>query len=418
LQHEPRRQESSICALNKFLKLTYVDGSDLMDGDSRAPRPAVLIVDDVEANLLAVEALLVDMNCDVVLSRSGEHALRQLLRRDFAVVLLDVQMPGMDGYEVSRLVRGNPATRDVPIIFLTAGNESEQTALRGYGSGGVDVLFKPVNPAFVRDKVAIFLELWLSRRQIADAKAELERSNRALEAFSYSVSHDLRAPLRSIDGFAQSLIEDHAASLDERGLGDLRRVRAAARRMALLIDDLLLLSQVSRRTVHRSRFDLSAAARAIAAELGQKQTQHQVWFSVQPELLLDADPGLMRILLENLLGNAWKFTSKTPEPRVEVGALQENGSVVYFVKDNGAGFNMTYANQLFAPFRRLHREADFPGTGIGLATVQRIVEHHGGRAWAQGAVGQGATIYFTVPAQAELGTVNGKPTVRSHYDEA
>jgi two-component system, sensor histidine kinase and response regulator len=367
------------------------------DDDSRARRPTVLVVDDIEANLVAMSALLGGMDCDVALSRSGEDALRQILKRDFAVVLLDVQMPGMDGFEVSQLVRSNPATREVPIIFLTASNQSEEAALRGYDSGAVDVLFKPVNPVFVRGKVAVFLELWTSRRQIADAKANLERINRELEAFSYSVSHDLRAPLRHIDGFSQSLIEECGPQLGERGLEDLRRVRRSAQRMMQLIDDLLLLSRVSRRQVHRTRVDLTQLAGAVAADLQHKQSEPRVEFVVQPDMIVDADSGLVRVLLENLLGNAWKFTAKTAQPRVEFGSELEDDKLVYFVKDNGAGFNMAHAQKLFAPFQRLHKEADFPGTGIGLATVQRIVEHHGGRVWARGEVGHGAQIRFTLP---------------------
>jgi light-regulated signal transduction histidine kinase (bacteriophytochrome) len=173
--------------------------------------------------------------------------------------------------------------------------------------------------------------------------------------------------------------------------------------MAQLIDDLLSLSRVSRQGVHRTRLDLSKLAGSVAADLEQKHSESRVTFCVGPEMIVDADPGLIRILLENLLGNAWKFTAKTSEPRVEVGCARNENGLTYFVKDNGAGFNMAYAHQLFAPFRRLHKDADFPGTGIGLATVNRIVEQHGGRVWAEGAVGQGATIHFTLPSREELG---------------
>jgi signal transduction histidine kinase len=373
----------------------------------------VLVVDDNQANLAAVQALLEGMCCDVVLASSGDAALRQLLRRDFAVVLLDVQMPGMDGYEVSRLVRDNPATRDVPIIFLTASNESKHTALRAYGSGAVDVLFKPIDPTFVRSKVAVFIELWNNRHELEAAKACLQRSNRELEAFSYSVSHDLRAPLRSIDGFSQAIIESHASGLGVEGLDYLHRVRNAAQRMTHLIDDLLMLSRVGRQGLNRTRVNLTELATAVAAELRQKQPARTVKLSVQEDVALSADRGLLRIVLENLLGNAWKFTSKTEHPSIEVGATDSEGELTCWVKDNGAGFNMAHSSRLFAPFQRLHSDADFPGTGIGLATVHRIIERHGGRVWARAEVGQGATVFFSVPSPSQVAVVHVSPSAES-----
>jgi len=236
-------------------------------------------------------------------------------------------------------------------------------------------------------------------QRVRERTAQLETANRELEAFSYSVSHDLRAPLRSIDGFSQALLEDHADMLNAKGQDYLRRVRAAAQRMGELIDDLLQLSRVGRTDLRRKRVDLSPVARFVAAELAKSEPERHVEVVIQDHLVTEADPSLLRIVLENLLGNAWKFTGKVASPKIEFKAIEAGGEVVYCVCDNGSGFDMNYVGRLFGPFQRLHAEKDFPGTGIGLATVQRIIDRHGGRVWAEGAVGHGATFFFTLPSR-------------------
>ncbi len=240
-------------------------------------------------------------------------------------------------------------------------------------------------------------------RKVIERTAELASANKELEAFSYSVSHDLRAPLRAIDGFSQALLEDYSAKLDDQARDYLGRVRAASQHMAELIDDMLNLARVTRATMQPAPVDLSALAASIAGELRQTQPERAVEFVIQPGLSAEGDAKLMHILLTNLLSNAWKFTGKQEHARIEFGAQRDNEVPAYFVRDNGAGFDMKYADKLFSVFQRLHAINEFPGTGVGLATVQRIVHRHGGRAWAEGAVGLGATFYFTVspePAQA------------------
>jgi light-regulated signal transduction histidine kinase (bacteriophytochrome) len=232
--------------------------------------------------------------------------------------------------------------------------------------------------------------------EIQRVNRELLGANKELEAFSYSVSHDLRAPLRSIDGFSQALLEDYADALDERGKGYLRRVRAAAQLMGALIDDFLNLSKVTRAEFRAERIDMSALARSIGAELRQANPDRRVEFRIADGLEATADSHLLRIVLENLLDNAWKFTSKRREASIEFGTGQLNGLLAYFVRDNGAGFDAAYADRLFGAFQRLHAMTEFPGTGVGLATVQRIIHRHGGRVWAEGAVDRGATFYFTL----------------------
>jgi PAS domain S-box-containing protein len=232
---------------------------------------------------------------------------------------------------------------------------------------------------------------------LARRNTELTAVNRELEAFSYSVSHDLRAPLRAIDGFSQALLEDHLDRLDEEGREHLHRVRAAAQRMAQLIDDLLDLSRVTRREMRRERVDLSALAREAIEQLRKADPGRAVEAEIADGAVAEGDPHLLRIVLDNLLGNAWKFTAKRPDARVEFGTTTTGeGERAFFVRDNGVGFDMAYADKLFGAFQRLHGMTEFPGTGIGLATVQRVVHRHGGRVWADATPGRGATFFFTL----------------------
>jgi len=237
---------------------------------------------------------------------------------------------------------------------------------------------------------------------LRDRAMILESVNHELEAFSYSVSHDLRAPLRAVDGFSRILLDEYADRLDDTGRDRLKRVRAAAQRMATLIDDLLKLSRITRSELKREDIDLSALANEVIEELRKQEPDRIVQCTIEPGVIVWGDHRLLRIVLDNLLGNAWKFTSKRPDARIEFGRQMQNGEPVYFVRDNGAGFDMAYAEKLFGAFQRLHDASEFPGTGIGLATVQRIIHKHGGRIWAEGAVEQGATFYFTLEAQEEL----------------
>lgn len=234
-------------------------------------------------------------------------------------------------------------------------------------------------------------------QRVRERTAELLAVNKELEAFCYSVSHDLRAPLRAIDGFTRAVCEDCGEHLSEDARAYLGRVCAATDRMARLIDDLLELSRMTRMEMHRHHVNLSSIARAIARELQESQPERQARFVIADNLTAYGDGRLLQIALANLLGNAWKFTGNKPVAIIEFGVESQNGRQVYFVRDNGAGFDMRYAGKLFGAFQRLHAGTEFPGTGIGLATVQRIVHRHGGRIWADGRVGEGATFYFTLP---------------------
>jgi light-regulated signal transduction histidine kinase (bacteriophytochrome) len=237
---------------------------------------------------------------------------------------------------------------------------------------------------------------------VLERTTELATANKELESFSYSVSHDLRAPLRTIDGFSQVLLEDYADKLDDLGKNYLKRVRSATQRMGHLIDDMITLSRVTRADMRRETIDLGALAAEVIAELQRSEPERPVDWHIESALVAQGDAGLLRVVLVNLLGNAWKFTGKTANAKIEFGANSvpdagnAEGMTEFFVRDNGAGYDMAYADKLFGAFQRLHLSSDFAGTGIGLATVQRIIHRHGGRVWAEGAVGKGATFYFTL----------------------
>jgi signal transduction histidine kinase len=397
---------------------------------STPPSPKrILAVDDSLTYLQELGFELRDEGYDVVLARSGEEALEVVAVQNVDCILLDLLMPGIGGQETCRRIKGSPALRNIPLIMLTA-VEDRQALIEGLGTGADDYIAKSSEFDVVRARVQAQIrrkqfedenrrireqllrsELQAAEaraaRELAEAKAELvdelKSKNEELEAFSYSVSHDLRAPLRGVDGFSQALLEDYSDRLDETGQNYLRRIRAAAQRMAALIDDMLLLSRVNRAQIDRERVDLSGLAQTVAEELGRQNPDHEVAVLIQPELIAHADRGMMRILLENLLGNAWKFTVRAADARIEFRADVSGTETVFLVQDNGAGFDMAHAGALFQPFQRLHSEADFPGTGIGLATVRRIVDRHGGRIWAEGTVDRGATVFFTVPLSRARG---------------
>jgi two-component system, NtrC family, sensor kinase len=383
----------------------------------------ILTVDDSLTYLHEVAAQLRQEGYDVIPARSGEEALELLSVQSVDCILLDLVMPGLSGQETCRRIKGSTAWRDIPLIMHTA-LEEQAAMIEGINAGADDYIAKSSDLEVLCARVRAQLrrkqfedenrnirEQLLqkevevvaanSARELAEIRAtfvdELKSKNIELEAFSYSVSHDLRAPLRSIDGFSKLLLDDYADKLDAKGQDFLHIVRESAQRMGELIDDLLLLSRVGRADLSRDKIDLSDIARGVSEELNKKDPDRRVKWCIEDQLLVEADSGLMRVAFDNLLGNSWKFTAKVSAPRIEVGTAQQEGVAVFFVRDNGAGFNMEYAEKLFSPFQRLHTELEFAGTGIGLATVHRIVDRHGGRIWADSAVDHGATFYFTLP---------------------
>jgi signal transduction histidine kinase len=368
---------------------------------------SILVVDDDTTKRFALKTILAPLGEDVVEASSGADALRQLLRREFAVLLLDVRMPTMDGFETAQLIRQRPRSELTPIIFVTALDQGETNTGRGYELGAVDFVFAPVVPAILRAKVAVFVELYRAQQELRRYRTQLERLveerttaltaiNRELEAFSYLVSHDLRAPLLAFDGLSEALLADYGGKLDSRAKDYLRRMRRASQRMGDVFDGLQALFRVTGGEIHRENVDISTMAAEIVEEMQASNSDRRVTVTIGPNLSVSGDARLVRILLGNLISNAWKFTGNKADATIEIGGEHVNGEARMLVRDNGVGFDMIHAHKLFGAFQRLHSQSEFPGMGIGLATVRRIVNRHGGRCWAEGAVGEGATLYFVL----------------------
>jgi two-component system, NtrC family, sensor kinase len=410
-----------LARLNAMLRSAGTQIADRGTASLLGPKK-ILAVDDSETSLRELADVLRADGYEVVLAHSGEEALDLLAIQSVDCILLDLIMPGIGGGETCRRMKSIAVVRDIPIIILTAVDDRD-SMIQGLAIGADDYITKSSDFELLRarvlaqirrkqfeDESRLIREQLLraeleavqaqTARKVAEARAalvgELEMKNRELEAFSYSVAHDLRAPLRSIDGFSQALLEDCADKLDDEGKQHLRYVREAAQGMAVLIDGLLSLARVARSEFRREPVDLTSLVQDIFAKLRKSAPERSISTIAADNLVVEGDSRLLRVMLENLLGNAWKFTAKNAAPEIEFGNIANSTPPIYFVRDNGAGFDMTYVDKLFGVFQRLHSVAEFEGTGIGLATVQRIVSRHGGRVWAVSEADRGATFYFTL----------------------
>jgi signal transduction histidine kinase len=527
------------------------------------PQASILLVDDLPANLIALEALLAPFSYRLVRAASGQEALRRTLQEDFAVILMDVRLGDMSGIEVTAMLRDRDRTRHTPVLLMTAATSDDRERLDGYAHGAVDYLHKPLVPEVLLAKVAVFVDLYhareslrrheellrvrerealenahreqlhrlliqapaaitilrgpdfvyefvnplyekiigrhvtlgktlreavpelasqeptlqrlrrvletgepfegteislkwdrhgtgeqvesffnlfyqpvrdekgrisgvltfavevteqvLARRKaehlaedlnqlnaelehrVRERTAQLQEANHELESFSYSVSHDLRAPLRHITGFAQLLARKVGPTLDEASRGFLETILSAAQQGGTLIDDLLSFSRMSRAELHKRTVDLRTLVEEVCRELEADASGRDVEWRIGQMPQVEADPALLRQVVRNLLGNALKYTRPKPHAVIEVGAHTVEDAVEVWVRDNGVGFEMQYVDKLFGVFQRLHTHEEFEGTGIGLANVRRIISRHGGRTWAEGALGQGATFHFSLP---------------------
>ncbi len=421
-------------------------------------KPLVLIAEDhPDMNRFLVETLSSDYR--VVSCWNGQDALQSALSVEPDVVVTDLMMPGSSGEHLLAQLRSRASLYSVPVLVLSA-KADETVRVRLLREGAQDFLLKPFLADELRARVSNLVSLRLARKhlqreldsqeqdlerltlQLLDRRQELEKAvqrerseaRRAsenerelarqqrevqrlnaeleervqqrtaelrvamqeLETFSYSVSHDLRAPLRTISGFTEAVLEDYAGKLDAQAVEWLGMVRSATVQMNQLIDDLLELARVTRAEMRLQEIDVTALAGEVAASLRQSDPDRSAEIVIAPGLKAYGDPRLLRVVLDNLLRNAWKFTRKRPAARIEVTAGQHNGTPVFVVRDNGVGFDMNYAHKLFQPFQRLHSAVEFEGTGIGLATVSRVVKRHGGTAWAESAPGEGASIFFSL----------------------
>jgi len=354
--------------------------------------PTILIVDDDESNRVLVTEILGEDRYRIVHAKDGEEAIELLANGEVDLVLSDVMMPGLDGFGLLRELRKSARTKTVPVILMSA-RAGEESTVEGLDAGADDYVAKPFSARELLARVRTHLELARVRREWA---SELEQANKELEAFSYSVSHDLRAPLRAVDGFSKLLLDEYGEKLDEQASHYLNRMHAGTQKMSALIDDLLNLSHITRAPLRKEPINLTMLARGVIDELQEKEPSRKVAVEIASGLAAHGDAHLIAILLVNLLGNAWKYTSKQPEAQIAFGQQYTGNETIFFIRDNGAGFDMAGAGRLFAPFQRLHLDSDFEGTGIGLATVQRIISRHGGRVWTEATVGKGATFFFTV----------------------
>ncbi len=364
----------------------------------------VLLVDDRPENLVAMEAVLRRPDRHLLTATSGNDALRLLLRNEVAVALLDVQMPGMDGYEIARLMRGEARTRHVPIIFVTAGDHSDERIFQGYEAGAVDFLYKPINAVALASKVEVFIQLYRNAAQLRALNAALERTGvrlqervADLENVNRTLHHDLRAPLRSIDGFSRILVESCRAQLDEEAVGYLDRISNACHRMGRMLDDLHQLLRVSGSDGAFSETDCERLFAEVVEDLGADIAATATVVTHDPLPTLRANPTLLALVLQNLIGNAIKFRGSEPA-RIHVAAERDGRDWHFSVRDHGVGVAPEQRENIFRVFQRATSDA-VPGTGVGLALCKQAVEKHGGVIWVESpsSGGAGSTFHFTIP---------------------
>lgn len=387
----------------------------------------ILLVDDREENLLSLEAILRKGPYQFVKARSGREALKHLLDdQDFCLIIMDVMMPGMDGFETAELIYSREKLQHIPIIFLTA-LDIEENIYKGYKTGAVDYISKPFIPDLLRAKVDAFVDLSIKSKRLIDQEEKLREINKSLEkeiqerkqseekirllnkdleqrleelqsldAFAYSVSHDLMSPVNNINGLTALLLKRYAQDFDENVQKMLNLIRDSTLKMSDLIKSLLLFSRQANAELNKSDLDMNEIVRGVVEEIRTYKSLDDFDIQLGDLPKVEGDGNMIKQVWVNFISNAVKYSQKSEKPTIIIGAKQENGSVIFYVKDNGAGFDMKNYNKLFGVFQRLHSAKDFEGTGVGLSIVKRIIERHGGRVWAESAPLKGATFYFSL----------------------
>ncbi|TGL58982.1 hybrid sensor histidine kinase/response regulator [Leptospira sarikeiensis] len=365
-------------------------------------KPKVLICEDNEDLSRYISSLLSPF-CRIKTAKNGKEGFMYVLSWAPDLVLSDVMMPDTDGIELCKQIKNDPSASKTIVVLLTALTHRE-AMLKGWEAKADEYLFKPFHPEELIIRVKSLLSIAADRKKslewIEQKNFELEYANAELEAFSYSVSHDLRAPLRAIQGYTQMLLEDHSSVLDSEGVRFLNVLIESTKRMENLIDNLLEFSRIGKRELRNSTFDLTEVAESVVKQIND-QTDHNAEIIVHPLTNVTTDKDMMSYVFQNLISNAVKYSAKKENPRVEIGITETEKGKAFFVKDNGAGFDMKYYNRLFGVFQRLHRQDEFDGTGVGLAIVHRIVTRYKGSVWAEGKLGEGASFYFTLGGEQE-----------------
>ncbi len=360
-------------------------------------KPKILIVDDKPENLFALRKVLKDLDIELIEATSGNDALKATLVHDFALALLDIQMPEMDGYELAGILREEEKTAHLPFIFISAVYTDNLNVFKGYEKGAFSFITKPFQPEILINKVKFFIDKHQQEIALFELNKELKNTNKELESFSYSVSHDLRAPLRAIGGYAKILEEDYTEKFDSNGTKALHSIMYNSKRMGELIDDLLAFSRLGRKQVTVSEINITTLVRSISEEIVAEDVERTIEFDINILPPAKGDHSLIKQVWVNLISNAIKYSKYKPKPKIEIGAYHKDNFVVYYIKDNGVGFDMQYYNKLFGVFQRLHSQEEFEGTGVGLAIVQKIIYRHNGTVWAESKLNEGACFYFSLP---------------------
>lgn len=368
-------------------------------------KPKILIVDDKPENLLALKKVLEDLDIDIVEAPGGNEALKATLHNEFALALLDIQMPEMDGYELASILREEEKTAQLPFIFISAVYTDNLNVFKGYEKGAFSFITKPFQPEILINKVNFFIdkhkqqvELFELNRSLERKNEELRLINKELESFSYSVSHDLRAPIRAIDGYSSILLHEFSDQLQGEAAELLQSIVDNAHRMGVLIDQLLDFSRLGRKEMLRTEVDMKMVAQSAINEICGSDISRKKIIEVQDLSPTTGDIALLKQVWINLISNALKYSATKPKPQITLTSSRSKNESTYIIADNGAGFDMKYYDKLFGVFQRLHNDSEFEGTGVGLAIVHRIITRHGGKIWAESTPGHGATFSFSLPS--------------------
>lgn len=361
------------------------------------PKPNILIVDDRKENLLATEKVLRPLGATIYKALSGNDALSLILRQRFAVVLLDVQMPEMDGFETAMLMQEHESMAGVPIIFVTAISKEDTYATRAAEIGAVDYIFKPINAEILKSKVKVYLDLYTQREEILSLNGVLRQSNEELERFAYICSHDMQEPVRIMNSYADLLAEDYDALLDEEGRKYLKFITSSAARMRKMIQDILAFSRVGREEITLEPVNCGEVLQEVLAEFESIVSEKNARVQCGNLPTVDTSPTLIRVLFQNLISNALKFQDGTKTPEIAIEAELCDGMWRFTVRDNGIGIDPTFQGKIFNIFQRFHRKEDYPGTGIGLSTCRKLLQLCGGDISFESTLGAGTVFCFVLP---------------------